>query len=158
MKSKILRHAFLVASLAVGPVCAGQTIKIRVVNDKTGQPLENLTVSISLTNDRTGEAGPSAATRLQLTTDSKGEARFSLPEPPPAHLAAQVHLTSEHWHCGCAVMASTQDIVQNGILGQGDVSRPKNGSVSMTPEPGEILVLAHPFTFFERLFYPFVKE
>jgi hypothetical protein len=120
---------------------------------QTGHPLQNQPISISLLYDKS-EKTPAKYEALNLKTDEKGESQFSLPEPAPSQLAAQVHLTSEHWHCGCSVLATTQDLIQKGIVGP-------RSSKSVNPviaQPKEILFLARPFTFFERLLYPFVKQ
>jgi hypothetical protein len=94
---------------------------------------------------------------LHLETDTNGEAQFSLPDPAPAHLAAQLHLTSEHWHCACMVLATTEDLIQKGIV-ESHRSPNRKSDASDKAEPMEILFLPRPFTLFERMIYPFVKE
>jgi len=90
---------------------------------------------------------------LSLETDEKGEAHFKFPQPPPTHFSAQVRLDESRWHCRCVILASTADLVREGI----------GGPLAKQDErykaaPGEILVIARPFSFFERLFYPIMKE
>jgi len=134
--------------------CFGQTIRIRVVNEKNGHPLPKQPISITLLYEKSEKTPAKYDAALNIETDEKGESQFSLPEPAPAHLAAQVHLTSEHWHCGCGVLMVTQELIQKGIVGP----RSNETANAVKAEPKEILFLARPFTFFERLFYPFLKE
>jgi hypothetical protein len=78
-----------------------------------------------------------------------------LPDPPPLHLAA-VRLTSEHWHCGCVVVGTTSDLLRKGSVGPEPSLHA--GGPSFPAGPGEIVILARPFTFRERLLYPLLKE
>jgi hypothetical protein len=50
---------------------------------------------------------------------------------------------------------TTQDLIQKGILEGEKLTTP---AVPVKAEPGEILFVARPFTFFERLFYPLLKD
>jgi hypothetical protein len=153
MEKRCLRYVFWILVPWVTPLCFGQTIGIRVVNDKTGRPLPKQRISISLLYEK-GEKTPAKYDAvLNIETDEKGESQFNLPEPAPAHLAAAVHLTSEHWRCGCGVLVTTQDLIQKGILGP---RSPASGN-PVKAEPKEIMLFARPLTLFERLLYPFVK-
>jgi hypothetical protein len=154
MRKRCFRHMIWILVSGFAPLCFAQTIRIRVVNDKTGDSLQKQPVSIALFYDKSERTPATHDAGLNLETDEKGESQFSLPEPAPAHLVAQVHLTSEYWHCGCSVLATTQDLIQKGIVGP----RSSKSANPVKAEPKEILFLARPFTFFERLFYPFVKE
>ncbi len=154
MKKRCFRHMIWILVPGFAPLCFGQTIRIRVVNDKTGHPLQKQPVSISMLYDKSERTSAKHDANLNLETDEKGESQFSLPEPPPAHFAAQVHLPSEYWHCGCTVLANTQDLIQKGIV----APLSSKSANSVKAEPKEILFFAHPFTFFERLLYPLVKE
>ena len=108
---------------------------------------------------RKGEATPAKYDpTLNLETGEKAEAEFTLPEPSPAHLAAQVNLTSEYWHCGCRVLARTQDLRQKGIAGNVPEADSGHSTSLVKAEPNQILFFARPFSFSERLLYPFVKE
>jgi hypothetical protein len=154
MNKRCFRHIIWIIVAGFAPLCLGQTIRIRVVDDKTGHPLQKQPISISLLYDKSEKTPAKYDAALNLKTDERGESQFSLPEPAPAHLAAAVHLTSEHWFCGCIVLTTTQELIQKGIEG------PRYGE-SVNPikvEPKEILFLPRPFTFFERLLYPFVKQ
>jgi hypothetical protein len=153
MKKRCFRYVFWILLPWLAPLCFGQTIRIRVVNDKTGHALPKQPISITLLYEKSEKTPAKYDATINIETDEKGESQFSLPEPAPAHLAAQVHLTSEHWHCGCSVLVTTQDLIQKGIVGP----RPNESGNPVKAEPKEVLFLARPFTFFERLFYPFVK-
>lgn len=137
--------------------CFGHTIKIRMVNIANGHPLPKQPISIGLIYDKNEKPPANYSAHFQLETDANGEAEFQLPDPAPAHVAAQAHLTFEHWHCGCAALENTQDLIQKGFTaGLATGSTPPGASVKA--QPGEILFVARPFTFFERLMYPLTKE
>jgi hypothetical protein len=143
--------------LWLSPLCFGQVVSIRVVNANNGHPLPKQNVSVALLYEK-GEKTPAKYdANLSLETDGNGEAQFRLLEPAPVHLAAQVRLTSEHWHCGCMALVAIQDLVQKGIV-QTPGPESTTSATNAKARPGVILFLARPFTFLERLFYPFVKD
>jgi hypothetical protein len=150
MEKRCLRYVFWILVPWVTPLYFGQTVRIRVVNDKTGHPLPKQPISITLLYEKGGKTPAKYDGALNIEIDEKGESQFNLPEPAPAHLAAEVHLTSEHWHCGCSVLVTTQDLIQKGIVGP----RSAESGNPVKPEPKEIMFFARPFTLFERLFYP----
>jgi hypothetical protein len=49
----------------------------------------------------------------------------------------------------------TKELVQKGIVVGRELSSP---TTSVNAEPGEILFVARPLTFFQRLFYPLLKD
>ena len=154
-----LRYLTCLLLLSVGPSCLAQEAKIRVINGANGSPLPKLTVSVSFLNDKKydkeipGHHGAS----LNFETDENGEAHFTFPQPRPAHFSAQVRVDS-HWHCGCGILGSTEDLVREGINGPLPVGDEKKFAAHYKAAPGEILVIARPLSFFERLLYPLMKE
>ncbi len=142
--------------LWISPNCVGQVVRVRVVNAKNGEPLVKQHIAISL-QYRAGEPKPTKYdARLSLETDANGVARISLPEPAPAHLSVSAHLTSEYWHCVCTTPPSaSKQLLQEGIVAGGEAGSPEAWAKAT---PGELLFVAHPFTFFERIFYPLYKE
>lgn len=143
--------------LWLAPCCFAQVIRIRVVDSKTGLPLQKQPVSVGLFYEKGKKAPAGFDTRPRLETNVNGEAEFRLPDPVPAHLGIQVRLTSEHWHCWCVVLVATQDLLRTGIVESADVET-KASAAAAKAEPGVILFRARPFTFLERLLYPLVKE
>ena len=142
--------------LWVEPSCVAQPLTIRVINAVDGRPLQKQKVSVSLLYEKGERTPPRYDTTLSLETDVNGEAHFRLPDPAPAHLSAQVHLPSEHWRCGCGILAVIQDLIQKGAVElPGGVS--KKSAASVKAAPGEIVFVARPLSFFERILYPFVK-
>jgi len=138
--------------------CFGQVIiKIRVTDSKTGSPLQMQPVSVGLHYGQGEKAPAKYDANLRLETDADGEAQFRLPEPAPAHLVAQVRLTSEHWHCFCMALVATQDLIQIGIV-QTPGGESAASATNAKAEPRLILFLARRFTFLEKLFYPLVKD
>ncbi len=162
MKSSIsvLSKASIAAVMFLAGIAADaqtQAIRIRVVNVNNGHPLPHQNVSVDLLYDKDEKAPAKYEAHLRSETDANGEARFLLPEPVPLYLAAQVRLTSEHWHCGCMALAATQDVIQKGIV-QTIGPESTGSSTNAKPEPGIILFFARPFTFLERLLYPLLKQ
>jgi hypothetical protein len=143
--------------LGISPSCFGQVIRLGVINGKNGNPLAKQHVSIAL-EYREGEPKPAKCDRhLSLETDANGIIKVSLPEPAPAHFPAGARLTSEYWHCVCNTPPSviTKVILEEGIVVGGDLRSPQ---AFVKAAPGEILFVARPFAFFERIFYPRYKE
>jgi len=143
--------------MLVEPLCFAQVVTVRLINAADARPLQKQEVSLSLLYEK-GEKTPTKyESNLSLETDANGEAHFTLPEPSPSHISAQVRLTSGHWRCGCGVLAATGDVIQKGIFGPLPGGESKKPTASLKAVPGEILFAAHPLSFFERLLYPFVK-
>jgi hypothetical protein len=137
--------------------CSGQVITIRIVDAKNERPLPKQNVSVSLLYDASEKAPAKYDAQLHLETDVNGAAQFTLPEPAPARVSVGARLTSEHWRCGCAapVLAVTQELMQKGIVKGSEFDSARHPAKA---EPGEIVFIARPFTFFERLMYPLLKE
>jgi hypothetical protein len=143
--------------LSVGPCCYAQAVTIRVINANDGGPLRYQQVSVSLLYDR-GEAQPANYNgNLSLETDANGEANFVLPGPAPTHISAQVRLAPSHWRCGCVVLVATEELIRNGTSGTLPAADSGKSAVPVKAVPGEILFVARPLSFWERLVYPFVK-
>jgi hypothetical protein len=153
----LLRSSVCVLLLLVGPFCFAQVVTVRVINAADGHPLQKQHVSVSLLYEKGEKAPTKYDANLSLETDANGEAHFTLPGPAPPHISAQVRLTSEQWRCGCGVLAATADVIQKGIVGPLAGAEPKKSAAPVKASPGEILFVARPLSFFERLLYPFVK-
>jgi hypothetical protein len=134
--------------------CSAQSIRVRVLNSNDGHPLPKQAVTVQFLYETPAKATPP----LHIETDANGDATFSVPEPTPEHVNVRVTLSSEHWHCACWALADTQKIFKGGITQPAAVKQSNAATTRATAEPGEIVFLVRPFTFFERLLYPFVKE
>jgi len=145
-----------IVALGFGPLAFGQvTIKIRLINVGSGHPVQKQPITVAMLYEKNEKTPPKYESTLHLETDMNGEAQFGLPEPAPAHLSAQVHLTSENWHCGCMALVTTEDLIQKGIAVSGPNVRASDKPIKT--EPNEILFLARPFSFFERLIAPLLR-
>lgn len=154
----MLRCVSLLFALTFGQCCLAQTVTVRVVNASDGRPLQNQHVSVSLLYEKGEPAPVKFDANLSLQTDANGEARLVLPKPAPAHMAAQVRLTTEYWHCGCMVLAVTQDVIQKGIVDSAaSASESKRSPSLVKAVPGEILFVARPLSFWERLLAPLLS-
>src|SRR5260370_41102353 len=150
----VFRYLFWFLVLGNHLFCFGQVLRARVINAKNGHPLPKQHISISLLYEKGEKIETKQGALLELETDINGEAQFTLPEATPAHLSARARLTSEHWRCGCWALVATQDAVQKGIVEGNELTTPAK---PVKAEPGEILFIARPLTFLERLLYPLEK-
>lgn len=143
----------------LGPSCLAQGLTVRVINANNGHPLPNESVTISLLYMK-GERRPVKYNTLVTSkTDAEGEAHFTLPTPAPVSLAAQVYLSTPYWHCvPCLVLTTTEEVIQKGIVGPLPQVKSKKVAAAIKPVPGQILFVARPFSFLERLLYPLLKD
>jgi len=151
------RYLVCVFLLALGHSCLAQTATIRVINANDGRPLQRQHVSVSLLYDKEGTAPTKYVANLIFEIDVNGEVHFVLPAPVPTHVSAEVRLTSEHWRCGCGVVVATEDLIQKGIVGPLPDGQSKNSAAPIKAVHGEILFVACPLSFLERILHPFVK-
>lgn len=143
--------------LVVCQVCFAQSVKVRVINGWDGRPLPRQGVSVQFFYEKPPKVTPPQ----RLTTDANGEAQFSIPESLPEHIDVQLALTSEYWHCACGVMADTEEVLNllnKGILQDRRSNVPNAPLAPANREPGQIVFIARPFTFFEKLLYPVLKQ
>jgi hypothetical protein len=155
MRTNSLAATLLAGSclLSLGSSCFAQAITVRIVSTDGKLP-QKQQVTVSLLYGA-GERTPANYERiLNGETDANGEVRFQIPEPAPVHLSAWVRLSPDHWHCGCVALAVTQDVFQKGIV----QSAADKKSAPIKAMPGQILFVARPDTFFERLLGPLVRE
>ena len=139
--------------LLLSSLCPAQELTVRVLNAKNRKPLAKETVTVQYLYKKP----PSASAPLRLQTDNHGEARFPLPNSETSELNVMASLTSEHWNCGCWVMAESAKVMQYGVVGPTPTVNTKNVE-DFKSGPGEVVVLASPFTLWQRLLYPLVKE
>jgi hypothetical protein len=143
--------------LWLSPTAFGQVIKVRVIDCAHGRPLAKQQVSIILLYDKGEPPPPSDGRKLLLQTDVKGEAQFRLPEPRPARLEADVRLTSPQWSCGCSALVGTEDMIRKGVVKADACPRANQSAESLKAVPGEILFLALPPVWWQRLLWPLTK-
>lgn len=155
MKKACCRSLVWLPLLCVSSCCFGQVITIRIINGKNGHPLSKQPATISLLYAKGEKAPVTGDFIMRSETDVNGGARFTLPDPPPAHLSVDARLTSEYWYCGCGLLVVTKELIQKGIV-EGAAFSSANSPV--TAEPGEVVFVVRPFTFIERLLYPLLKE
>ncbi len=142
--------------LGVGPFCRAQDVTVRLVNAANGHPLPKWKVSVSFYYGKKSAANYDQS--LNLETNANGEAHFELPQPRPEYFSAQAKIDWSHWKCGCGVLGTTGELVRKGIAGPLPTIDSKVSPASFTAAPHEILFLARPLSFWERLLYPLEKE
>ena len=154
------RHLACFLLLSVAPCCLAQEAKVRVLNGGNGRGLPKVAVSVSFLYDKKydKEIPTNYVAPLKLETDENGEAHFKFSQPPPAHFSTQVRVDESHWRCGCLILGSTEDLVRDGISGPIPARDDKKLAARYKATPGEVLVIAEPLSFFERLLYPMMKE
>jgi hypothetical protein len=141
----LFRCIAFICLLSIGPCCYAQAVTIRIINANDGSPLRDQKVSVSLLYDK-GEAQP-----------ANYNGHFVLPGPAPTHISAQVRLAPSHWRCGCGVLIATEELIRKGTVGPLPAADSGKSAASVKTAPGEILFVARPLSFWERLLYPFVK-
>lgn len=156
-----LRYLACFLLLSVAPSCLAQEAKIRVINGANGRPLSKLAVSVSFLYDKKfdKEIPTNYVASLDLETDENGEAHFKF----PATSATHTFRPKSAWisHTGIAVAeysVQQRTLVREGIGGPIPSSDHKKPAARHKATPGEILVIAGPFSFLERLLYPLMKE
>jgi hypothetical protein len=127
-------------------------VTIRVVNIRNGQPLPKQRISLSLFYEKE-ELRPEKYDRtIRMETRINGEAQIRLPEPPPKHLYLFLKMSSKYWHYVFDIDICTQELIQHGKVGP--LPDTKTASVPVEAAPGEVIFIARPYTFIERLFSP----
>lgn len=145
-KFSLLALLFL---LPLSPACLGQTIKVRLINQRNGEPLHwaKQTVYLPFSVDPAGQHS-GLAKRVAVETDANGEVRFELPKPAPEWLQVSLALSDDEYieGCGCHPDSSrTTDVLDKGIVVWKSTSI---GSLDkVKAQPGEILLLIRPVTF-----------
>ena len=144
-------YAFRVALFAclLPSTCFSQAISVRAINGRDGHPLPNETVVAQFLDEQPARV----SSPQQIKTDANGEAQIRVPHPTPKHLMIRLVLTSEHWNCSCGLMTDTGKVLGNGVLQAGNAH-----GVQVAARPGQVVFVATPFTFFERLLYPLLKQ
>lgn len=158
--SKLLNFRFLVwlALIWPGSSCLAQPVTIRVIDIHNGRLLQKEKVSVTLLYDK-GERTPATyEPNINGETDANGGMQFRIAEPDPAHFSVMVHLRSEYLRCGCWVMGDTKDLIQKGIVGPQPGAKSEKSDATIKAVPGELVIMARPMSFFERLFYPIIKQ
>lgn len=128
---------FLSFSFAARSFCAGVSIKIRVLNFKTGKPFKKTGIFITLW-DNTAEDRQSHKTVQIVTTDDEGWAVLQLPEPIPEW--GNITLPPTEFR-GCG----KQDFFLEEVLRTGTTTNSQSScgklNWSVSPKPGEIVIL-----------------
>jgi hypothetical protein len=142
----------ILLGLLLCPHSFGETVTVRVINEKNGHPLSKQPVVVQFLYEKGTKVSENNEAVLHLETDSSGEAKFSIPQVIPETLWVRANLTTEHWDCDCMLLTGTKEIIHKGWNGRRNHPGPHNAI------PGHIVFTAHPFTLLERLLYPLVKE
>ena len=140
MRVLALILVFSVSSLA-------QSIRLRLVNDKDGQPLSKISVYAQFSPPSTSAVMP----KLHSETDASGQAEFTVPQPTPERLWVSVGLNSPPWVCDCTFVMETASVLQSGAVRQ--VPRSKASVAAMNLEPGRVIIHARPVTLIEKLLW-----
>jgi hypothetical protein len=151
--SKIL-YFVVVILLCFAQLSFAQTVTVRVINGKNQRPLVGQSVRVSLLYGK-GEKVPALFdANLSLKTGVDGETKFSLPQPPPAHIYVNVLIDSSRWQCLCVLLDTTRNIVETGIVKT--TTKKKQKDLAADKE-GQILFIAQPIFFWYRLLTPLLR-
>ena len=141
--------ALLLLACSLGQTCFAQGITVRVINGRNGHPLSKQTVVAQFLDEQPAKV----STPQEITTDRNGDAQIAVPKPAPKHLNVRLVLTSGHWNCSCGLMTDTGKVLGDGVL-QGATAH----GVQVRAKPGQVVFVVTPFTFFERILYPLLKQ
>jgi hypothetical protein len=150
MRSLLLNGVVLVASLLCqGPNCSAQGFKIRLLDARNARPVANETIRVQFQVPQTPELQT-----LEEKTDKDGVATFILPDPAPQQISV---LDLQLYPCYSRAPVKTQEIFGQGLVSR--CSKPiqacrcRFGSQvsSVQTTPGELVILARPFTKSERV-------
>lgn len=149
-----LQPSWLTSVQPVMPVLAPDTVKVRVINGSNSQPMPKQGVFVQLRYEKaTNVSAP-----LHIETNSHGEAQFSIPQPVPKHLDVRLALTSKYRHCACWLTTDTETVFNIGVLKVPASKGPNASNSQINAEPKQIVFVIRPFTLFEKLLHPLVKQ
>jgi hypothetical protein len=133
--------------LAVAPTTNAETLRIQILNGKTGKPVAHEHVNVF----RTGEFGDLTGNRnvAGFTTDTDGVFTTS-------DIRSDIHsfLVSVDWHRQCVknnkvnnVACSLQEIFTKGVVSE-NACKPK---LERSATPGTLILFVRDETFFEKM-------
>lgn len=88
----------------------------------------HLEISTWTCNAVTSEADLDEGNFTGNPTDQELTSHFSMDEPR-RDFSVQVRVDWSHWHCGCGIMGSAEDLVREGINGSSPASDTKKLAV-----------------------------
>lgn len=151
-----LAVALLWLGQAAGPIPASApVVRVRVIDARNGKAYANLPVFITLyrrglepTDPRFGSAD-NIESDFKKTTNAKGEVSFVLPSPIPARISAE---GGGPYACGDALF-DTEKVLNSGVVGSDNCKgKLRKMRVKFEASPGEIIVFARPFSFWDGIF------
>ncbi len=130
---------------APGPREASGIITIRVINSKTGKPLNKVSVTVEDTaghfvKDEKGKV-------VTGITNKLGEVALRLPSPVPERLRVFYSGggTCELMQCSSSETFATTEVLKTGIVATNRCSGP-NDIYNVSPRPGELVIFGKPFS------------
>lgn len=148
---KALPILILVMSIVEVSICPAQDFSVRLINVRNGRPFPNHTVTIQYR--KTVEQSLDFET-LTVKTNENGSAIFHLPMPLPRKVSVT---TFDLYPCYDLQPTDTQQLGELGVASH--CSKPSQGcrckfskrASQIKARPGEIVLLARPLTFREKL-------
>jgi hypothetical protein len=138
--SKTAISSFLFASTLA---TRAQTLRVEILNGKTGKPVANEHVNMFLGRDSGNLAGNRDIG--EFNTDADGI--FTVSQFAPATRSFDVYV---NWHKPCATKLTTfslPEIFSKGIVSENSC----NAKVGRTAEPGTLILFVRDETFFEKM-------
>jgi hypothetical protein len=132
----------------------GQEISVRIIDAQNGRSVRHQVVWMGFYEAPANQV----FRRAQYKTDWHGVAHIQLPAPPPLKISLSVE--PESFRCAGFVDATTEDILNRGATSQlnkvrCELSKPLSPT---DPKPGEVVIFAHPMSWWQRLLAPLEKE
>lgn len=129
---------------------SAQKITVKVVNGEDGQPLAGQEVNVSFIDP--------GSDSVKTSTNAQGITEFELPPLRPVYIAVVIHLTSGLWHCGCRAAPKTEQVLGSGYTNTNAFDVRVSSVLSKKALSGEMIFFARPYTTWEKLLHPIVKE
>ncbi len=130
---------------------SAQMLRVRVVDARNGDAISKQSVWVQFYE--------SPANRLfrqiQYETGRDGLVEFPVPAPQPSQIFVSLPLGS--FRCSSVVQVAPADVVAHGATGQYDCA-PAKAAKDLKAKPGEIILFVRPFTLWQRLLAPLLRE
>jgi hypothetical protein len=129
---------------------AASTIRVHMIDARSGQPLANDPVRLWTTDIAAYRTHPGY---LQVMTDSNGVATFQVADPAPTYLYVHVGMGSAWDECSSNSQTGyvAKDVLESGISKEGFCEKLSDISGKFHPGAGDVYIFVKHNTFVQRL-------
>jgi hypothetical protein len=134
------------------PCVTGQSIKLRLVNAKSGKPLSKTNAAMCMWDGTFDIHRPAYPARVCVTaiTDKSGTAVFQLAMPPPEHIGFDIGGLRDFAGCWRLPGISPENVLRSGLVAAyseecGQLRAP------LTVRPGEVVIADRQLSLWEKM-------